>query len=275
MRLMQRWIPLFLLSCCVAGPVAASDTVFDFYGHVMLDAGYDINQIHPDWYDVMRPTKLPSYENEFGRTATSSSASGRRGSACGPRRPPISASSEDDSSSGSCSGWAPMPGRPRCGCATRTESWASSEPARPGAHSWTSTCSPTRFEYWGPAGMVFFRNIQIRYMPIQGDTRLTIALERPGASADQGIYFGEVALEDVSPRFKLPDLSAEYRHGGDWGYVEVAGMLRHIEWEDNGTDATTCAEAPRAGASTSARTSSSPRTFCVCRSYTARASRTT
>ena len=49
---------------------------------------------------------------------------------------------------------------------------------------------PNTVEYWGPAGMVFFRNIQIRYMPIQGDTRLTFALERPGASADQGSIFG-------------------------------------------------------------------------------------
>ena len=43
---------------------------------------------------------------------------------------------------------------------------------------------PNSLEYWGPAGMVFFRNVQVRWMPIQGDTRLTIALERPGASAE-------------------------------------------------------------------------------------------
>jgi hypothetical protein len=35
---------------------------------------------------------------------------------------------------------------------------------------------PNSIEYWGPAGMVFFRNVQVRYMPIQGDTRLTLAL---------------------------------------------------------------------------------------------------
>jgi hypothetical protein len=29
------------------------------------------------------------------------------------------------------------------------------------------------------------RNVQVRYMPIKGDTRMTIALERPGASADR------------------------------------------------------------------------------------------
>ena len=49
---------------------------------------------------------------------------------------------------------------------------------------------PNSVEYWGPTGMVFFRNIQVRYMPIQGDTRMTIALERPGASADQGDVAG-------------------------------------------------------------------------------------
>jgi hypothetical protein len=82
--------------------------------------------------------------------------------------------------------------------------------------------------------MVFFRNIQVRYMPIKGDTRLTIALERPGASGDGGVYSDRVELQDVSARFPLPDLSAEYRHGADWGYVEAAGMLRYIKWDDLG-----------------------------------------
>ena len=73
-------------------------------------------------------------------------------------------------------------------------------------------------------------------MPIQGATRLTVALERPGASADQGIYSGRVELVGVVPRFRMPDLSAEYRKGGDWGYVEAAGILRSIEWVDQNTD---------------------------------------
>ena len=49
---------------------------------------------------------------------------------------------------------------------------------------------PNSVEYWGPTGMAFFRNVQVRWMPIQGDTRLTIALERPGASGDQGVLRG-------------------------------------------------------------------------------------
>jgi hypothetical protein len=91
---------------------------------------------------------------------------------------------------------------------------------------------PNTVEYWGPAGMVFFRNIQIRYMPIQGETQLTFALERPGASSDQGIYSDRIELNNVKPRFDLPDFSSEFRYGQKWGYVEIAGIVRKIGWED-------------------------------------------
>ena len=63
---------------------------------------------------------------------------------------------------------------------------------------------PNSLEYWGPNGMVFFRNVQFRWMPIQGDTRMTFALERPGASADQGVYADRIELQDVEGRFPLP-----------------------------------------------------------------------
>ena len=39
----------------------------DIYGYAMLDMGYDFGQNDPNWFDVMRPTKLPSFTNEFGR----------------------------------------------------------------------------------------------------------------------------------------------------------------------------------------------------------------
>jgi hypothetical protein len=80
--------------------------------------------------------------------------------------------------------------------------------------------------------MVFFRNIQFRYMPIKGDTRLTFALERPGASADGGVYSEILQEQNIRSQFPLPDLSAEYRSGHDWGYVELAGIVRYIKWVD-------------------------------------------
>src|SRR5579871_5981487 len=44
----------------------AAPGTFDMYGFAMLDAGYNFGQIDPNWFDVMRPTKLPAFENEFG-----------------------------------------------------------------------------------------------------------------------------------------------------------------------------------------------------------------
>src|SRR6478609_3753112 len=38
----------------------------EIYRTINTDIGYNFNTIHPDWFDVMRPTKLPSYRNEFG-----------------------------------------------------------------------------------------------------------------------------------------------------------------------------------------------------------------
>src|SRR5262245_49949088 len=38
----------------------------EIYGFAMGDAIYDFNQNNPDWFDVNRPSKLPSFTNEFG-----------------------------------------------------------------------------------------------------------------------------------------------------------------------------------------------------------------
>ncbi len=80
--------------------------------------------------------------------------------------------------------------------------------------------------------MANIRNLQIRYMPIQGDTKLTIALEKPGGTSDDGVYVDMVELKNVKPQFSLPDLTAEYRRSMPWGYVELAGLLRPLKWKD-------------------------------------------
>ena len=95
---------------------------------------------------------------------------------------------------------------------------------------------PNSIEYWGPNGMAFFRNVQIRYMPVKGESRVTIALERPGASADQGIFEDRIELDNVRGRFPWPDFSAEARYGQPWGYIELAGIIRPMEWDDLVTD---------------------------------------
>jgi hypothetical protein len=97
---------------------------------------------------------------------------------------------------------------------------------------------PNSLEYWGPNAMVFFRNVQLRWMPLRSSRgRITLALERPGASADQGVYSTRIELQGVKPRFNFPDFSWQARMIRDWGYLQLAGIVRKIGWVDTNNDA--------------------------------------
>lgn len=62
-----RLLFLNIIIAAIAVNLQAQDkNWFQVYGFAMTDIGYDFKQIHPDWYDVVRPTKLPTYENEYG-----------------------------------------------------------------------------------------------------------------------------------------------------------------------------------------------------------------
>jgi hypothetical protein len=205
---------------------------FDIYGHVMTDVGYNADQIDRDWFDVVRPTKLPSFEDEFapdGETYFSV------------RQTRFGVQS-----------WLPTGGGDEVWGIFEFELFGVGDDAgdttfrlrhayfqykKFGAGQYHSPFMdidvfPNSIEYWGPSGMVFFRNIQLRWMPIQGDSYMSIALERPGASGDPGVIEDFLERRNIRARYQLPDLSAEYRHATDWGYIELAGILRKIEWED-------------------------------------------
>jgi hypothetical protein len=95
---------------------------------------------------------------------------------------------------------------------------------------------PNSIEYWGPNGMVFFRNVQVRWMPLQGDNELFIALERPGASGDQGRFADRIELQGIVGHFPAPDFTAHFKKSGMWGHVQLAGIVRYIGWTDTLAD---------------------------------------
>ena len=219
------------LGTASAAPARAATARTDIYGYVMMDAGYNAIGIDPAWFDVQRPTKLASVENEFGdKGSTFFSA----------RQTRFGVKSYIPTAKGELRTtfeWEMFGVGADAGQTTIRLRHAYGELGKFGAGQYWSPFMdidvfPNTIEYWGPNGMVFFRNVQVRWMPIQGDSRLTFALERPGASGDAGAYAGRVELAGISPRFPLPDLSAEYRMARKWGYVEFSGIARRIEWED-------------------------------------------
>ena len=59
------------------------------------------------------------------------------------------------------------------------------------------------------------------------------ALERPGASGDQGVYADRIELEGITCRAsRCPTLRPRTSTRADWGHVRTAGMLRRINWDD-------------------------------------------
>ena len=219
-----------------AAPKPEAKPRMDIYGFAMLDMGYQSEQNHPDWYDTLRPTKLPSYENEYGEDGRF--FAGVRQSRLGVKGfIPTDVGEIKTIFEFELFGTGVDAGQ-----TTFRLRHAWGELGQIGAgQTWSPFMDPDVFpnsvEYWGPNGMVFFRNVQLRWTPWQsGDSRFAVALERPGASADQGVYAGRIELEGVTGRFPLPDLSAQFRYAKGWGHVQVAGIVRKMKWDDTNDD---------------------------------------
>jgi hypothetical protein len=65
-----------------------------------------------------------------------------------------------------------------------------------------------------------------------GESQVTLALEKPGASADAGNYADRIELSSIKPRFPAPDFSAQYHQKTSFGYIQIAAIARYMKWED-------------------------------------------
>lgn len=211
-------------------------------GHIMMDSGYDFGKMDPEWFDVMRPTKiLDSEGNEFQNQGNVF---------FGVRQSTLSFKNYFDTSLGTVKtvfefdlfGSGKDAGETTFHLRHAYIEFGKFKIGQTNSVFADMEVYPNLIDFMGPNGAVFTRNIQIRYTPISTDAQtFAIAMERPGATGDKGQY-GEgfiysSVLEAVSFRFTVPDLSAEYRYTDSWGYLELAGIVRSIRWEDNNTDA--------------------------------------
>jgi hypothetical protein len=212
------------------------ESTFEVYGFAMLDAGYQFKQNDPDWFDVVRPVKLPSFANEFapnGNTYFSVRQSRLGVKSSTPTKYGELKTQFEFELFGTGA---------QAGQTIFRLRHAYGQLGHFGVGQQNSTFMdgdvfPNTLEYWGPNGMVLFRNVQFRWMPLMGRNALTIALERPGASADQGRFADRIELQGVTPHFNLPDLTANFRMTRNWGHFQVAGILKRMAWIDTVNDA--------------------------------------
>jgi len=222
----------------------------DIYGFAMLDSGYDFKQVDPAWFDVVRPTKLPSFTNEFAPSGNVYA---------GVRQTRFGVKSSTTTPLGDLNTifeFELFGTGVDAGQTTFRLRHAYGELGSFGAgQTWSPFMDidvfPNTIEYWGPNGMIFFRNVQLRWMPIRRKRgSVTIAMERPGASADQGLYANRIELSDIKPRFNFPDLLGSERINRDWGHLQIAGIVRKIGWVDTSNNPSISATASSAGEST-------------------------
>jgi hypothetical protein len=92
--------------------------------------------------------------------------------------------------------------------------------------------------------------VQIRWTPFKTESsHFAIAIERPGNDIDAGNLRLIDGLEDlqVNNDEELPDLTMQYRYGGDWGHLQFGGILRKVGYEIRASSADPWTEGSETG----------------------------
>jgi hypothetical protein len=237
-------LPLLLASLALAAPEsrAAADPppgepstpptrpTFKIYGFAQLDVIGDFKRVQPDWRDTLRFTKIPTEPGLYGPDGeTSFSVKQTRFGVWG-EIPSSFATARaqfefDLFGVGVNAGQTTI--RLRLAYAEYWQFLAGQ------THSLFMDVDvfPDILDYWGPGGMVFLRNPQLRWTPLAGDDFLAVAIEAPGLAVDAGNAGGVDPLYQAQGYTRYPDLTARYRHTGAWGHVQVAGILRWLGYQ--------------------------------------------
>ena len=227
---------LFVRSLIMLLPVVTNAQVnkgtFEVYGFILTDGGYNFNSIDPDWYDVMRPTKLPKYKDQFGPEGNYFISV---------RQTRLGVKSSTQTKFGELKtqfdfdffGFGKDIGQTTIHLVNGFGQLGKFIAGQTPSTFMDTEVFPVTLDYWGPSSRIFFLNIQLRYTPVYTQReRFAIALERPGATADGSDYSNSVDISDVKPRHTLPNLVTHYRRNWNWGHTQLAAIAKYLEWND-------------------------------------------
>jgi len=214
------------------------DHNLELYGFVQLDAIQDFKRVNPDWDATLRPSRIPTQEGEFGGDGQSifSVRQSRLGAkATGEiAGKPYEAKFEFDLyGTGVDAGQTTFRVRHIYG------KWGPFLAGQTNTLFMDGDIFPNVVDYWGPTGMVFVRNPQLRWTFVNnGGFEAAVALEHPSDDIDPGRIrlIDENVASNIQSNEELPDLTAAVRYGGNWGHVRLAGILRKIGFETRGTE---------------------------------------
>ena len=224
----------------LAAPAAraqASETPHvEVYGFVQADYIQDFKRVNDNWNDTLRPSRIPTLDGEFGDDgqASMSAKQSRLGVQMNlptSNKPVFTKFEFDMFGVGDDEGQTTIRLRHAYG------EWGQWLAGQTNTLFMDASIFPTVIDYWGPPGMAFVRNPQIRWTPVSGDRSFAIAIERPSNDIDPGQLreFDPSLGDDLDNSQKVPDLTAQYRSQQGWGHFQLAGLLRQVAFDTNGT----------------------------------------
>jgi hypothetical protein len=214
------------------------------YGFAMADAIYDFKRVDPNWNDTLRVSTIPTESGIYG-------GDGEFVFSVRQSRLGIKGNYGEDISfilEAELFGVGGDEGQttPRL-----RHAWGTYKNFGMGQY-WSNFMDidifPNTIDYWGPTGMVFYRNQQARYSFPMGDDEFSISIEDPSTALTVGRFRDTGACDLPNPPADcesvestagdllqayndLPDFSVRYRNNGDFGHYQVAGMLRKLGYE--------------------------------------------
>jgi hypothetical protein len=221
-----------------AAPSRPRDHHLELYGFAQLDAIQDFDRVNPDWDATLRPSRIPTLKGQFGSDGQSvfsvrQSRLGAKATGTIAGKPYEAKFEFDLYGTGVDAGQTTF--RPRHIYA----SWGPFLAGQTNTLFMDGDIFPNVLDYWGPTGMVFVRNPQLRWTFLNGGGwTAAVALEHPSDDIDPGNIrlIDENIAANIQPNEDLPDLTAAVRYGGDWGHVRLAGILRKIGYDTRGTE---------------------------------------
>ncbi len=240
MQTSQRRLKLGLTAAAAIGALAVASQAhadapnFEVYGFVQLDLIEDFNRVDPDWDAALRPSKIPTSDDQFGDDGQFIASVKQTRFGVKMLQPVAGKDLEvkfefDLFGVGEDAGQTTF--RPRHFYGR----WGPILAGQTNSVFMDIDTFPNTVEYWGPNGMIFLRNPQLRFTYLKGPHEAAVAIEKPSNDID----VGNIRLIDpnlsIRGNEKLPDLTGHYRYTGGWGHVQLAGILRQVGFETDGT----------------------------------------
>ena len=239
---------LALIAAAVGSAAHASDAGgsgvplqknFEIYGFAEADAIEDSKRVDPNWTDAFRPSKIgvdnaqgvnPYGANGENSVSVKQSRFGVKGlMPTGDGNDPVAFKFEFD-----LFGVGVNAGQTTIRFRHVYGEWEQILAGQTNTLFMDVDVFPNVIDYWGPSGMVFLRNPQIRWTPYKTDTaHFSVAIERPGNDIDTGNVrlIDQYSTAAVQNQEKVPDLTSQFRLDQGWGHVQVAGILRRVGFE--------------------------------------------